>query len=292
MQWTDPSRSRTREQLEVLGRAIDELGGRYIAAEDVGATTTDMDGIAAFTAWVTGVSESLGGSGDPSPVTAFGVRAGMLAAARERWGTDALADRHVVIQGVGKVGSALARLLVAEGARVSISDLDAARVVALVDELGVTAVAPDAVLSTECESVAPWAFRGAVSRSTIDALRCEVICGAANNQLASDEMDDALAARGILYAPDFVVNAGGILNIAEEFVGYSRDRALAATEDIETTTTRVFELGREWSLAPGHAAVRMARERIQREPFGSGRWEPGDPAYWTDGQPLTQLRPS
>ena len=203
-----------------------------------------------------------------------------------------MADRYVVIQGAGKVGSALARLLVADGARVAISDVDAVRVGALSDELGVAALDPDGVLSTECEVLAPCALGGAVSPSTIDAFRCEVICGAANNQLASDEMDDALAARDILYAPDFVVNAGGILNIAGEFVGYSRERALAATAGIEATTTRVFELGRDWSVAPGRAAVRMARERIQREPFGSGRWEPGDPTNWTHGEPLAHLRPT
>lgn len=291
VQWTDPTRPRTPEQLAVLGHAIDELGGRYLAAEDVGATTADMDGIAAVTPWVTGVSESLGGSGDPSPTTAFGVWAGMRAAAQERWGSTTLADRHVVIQGAGKVGSGLARSLLADGARVSVSDVDLARVSALVAELGVAVVAPEDAVIAECDILAPCALGEVVNPSTVGSLRCEIICGGANNQLASDDMDDALAARGILYAPDFVVNAGGILNIAEEFVGYSHDRALAATARIEDTTARVFALGREWSLPPGRAAERMARERIEREPFGRGRWEPGDPAPWTDGRPMTGVRP-
>jgi Glutamate dehydrogenase/leucine dehydrogenase len=292
VQWDDPSRPRTPDQLRVLGRAIHELGGRYIAAEDVGATTADMDGIAAVTPWVTGVSESLGGSGDPSPVTARGVLAGMRAAARERWNTDSLAGRHVVIQGAGKVGSALARLLVVDGARVSVGDVDPRRVRELVDALGIVGLEADGVVGAECDVFAPCALGDVVSESTVESLHCEIVCGGANNQLASDAMDDALAARGILYAPDFVVNAGGILNIAEEFVGYSHVRALAATARIEATTARVFELGRKWKTAPGQAAVRMGRERIEREPFGSGRWEPGDPAAWTNGEPLTRLRPS
>ena len=291
VQWDDPDDPRVPDQLEVLGRAIDELGGRYLAAEDVGATTADMDGIAAVTPWVTGVSESKGGSGDPSPITAFGVWAGMRAAAQERWGTTVLRDRHVVIQGAGKVGSALARSLRADGARVSVSDLDDARVRALVDELGVEPVLPEDTLTVECDVLAPCALGGVVNEATLDTLRCEIICGGANNQLETEAMDDALAAQGILYAPDFVVNAGGILNIAEEFVGYSRDRAIASTARIEETAARVFALGREWSLPPGRAAVRMAWERIEQEPFGSGRWMPGDPAAWTYGRPLTAVRP-
>ena len=291
VQWTDPALPRSPEQLAALGRAIDELGGRYIGAEDVGATTADMDGIAAWTPWVTGGSESLGGSGDPSPVTAFGVLAGMRAAARERWGVNSLDGRQVVIQGAGKVGSGLARLLVAAGARVSIGDVDAQRVRDLAAEIGVVALDPDHVLGAECDVMAPCALGGFVNPESIDGLRCEVLCGGANNQLASEAMDDALAARGVLYAPDFVVNAGGILNIAEEFTGYSRERALAAAAGIESTTARVFALAREWSLPPGRAALRMARDRIEREPFGSGRWEPGDPAAWTGGAPLRRLRP-
>ena len=291
VQWTDPALPRSPEQLAALGRAIDELGGRYIGAEDVGATTADMDGIAAWTPWVTGGSESLGGSGDPSPVTAFGVLAGMRAAARERWGVSSLDGRQVVIQGAGKVGSGLARLLVGAGARVSVGDVDEQRVRDLAAEIGVVALDPDHVLGAECDVMAPCALGGFVNPDSIDGLRCEVLCGGANNQLASEAMDDALAARGVLYAPDFVVNAGGILNIAEEFTGYSRERALAAATGIESTTARVFALAREWSLPPGRAALRMARDRIEREPFGSGRWEPGDPAAWTGGAPLRRLRP-
>jgi glutamate dehydrogenase/leucine dehydrogenase len=283
--------ARSPDFLRALGRAIHELGGRYLAAEDVGATTADMDGIAAVTPWVTGVSESAGGSGDPSPVTAFGVLCAMRAAAQERWGDVSLRDRHVVVQGVGKVGAALSALLVREGATVAVADVDEARVRELVRTLGVDAIPVADVVCEQCDVLAPCALGGVVSPETVELLRCEVICGGANNQLATDEMDAALVARGILYAPDFVVNAGGILNIAEEFSGYSRERALASTARIEATTARVFAAAREQGVSPRRAAEALARARIEEEAVPGGRWEPGDPAAWTGGQPLTRLRP-
>jgi leucine dehydrogenase len=291
VRWEDPHRSRGPELLAALGRAIHELGGRYLAAEDVGATTADMDGIAAVTPWVTGVSESDGGSGDPSPVTAVGVHGAMRAAATARWGDPSLRDRHVVVQGAGHVGAALAQLLVRDGATVAVADVDEGRVRELVRTIGVDAVPVDDAVTEPCDVLAPCALGAVVNEKTIDALHCEIVCGGANNQLESDAMDDALAERGILYAPDFVANAGGILNLAEEFHGYSRERALAATERIETTTASVFLAAREWGIAPGRAAQRLARERIAAEALPGGRWEPGDPAAWTEGQPLTRLRP-
>jgi glutamate dehydrogenase/leucine dehydrogenase len=160
-----------------------------------------------------------------------------------------------------------------------------------VAERGVEPVPVDDVLATPADVVAPCALGGVLTRASADALACEIVCGGANNQLATVEIDDALAARGVLYAPDFVANAGGILNIAEEFVGYSRPRALEAARGIEATMTGVFAAARTWGVAPGRAADRIARERIAHEPFGSGRWEPGDPTAWTDGAPLRSLRP-
>ena len=137
----------------------------------------------------------------------------------------------------------------------------------------------------------PSALGGVVDEETVDRLRCEIVCGGANNQLASAEMDDALAVRGILYAPDFVANAGGILNIAEEFTGYSRERALASTGRIGERMTEVFAESRRGGIAPGRAAERLARRRLEAEALPNGRWQPGDPAAWTNGQPLTRLRP-
>lgn len=289
--WDNDRPVRSPDFLRALGRGIHELGGRYLAAEDVGATTADMDGIAAVTPWVTGVSESAGGSGDPSPITAYGLLCAMRAAAQERWGDPSLRDRHVVVQGAGKVGSALSALLVREGATVAVADVDEARVRELVRTVGVDAIPVADALSEPCHVLAPCALGGVVSEQTIDELHCEVICGGANNQLATEEMDDALVSRGILYAPDFVVNAGGILNIAEEFAGYSRERALASTARIEATTARVFAAAREQGIPPGRAAEALARTRLETEALPGGRWEPGDPAAWTAGQPLTRLRP-
>jgi glutamate dehydrogenase/leucine dehydrogenase len=289
--WEDPRQARSPQLLRALGRAIHELGGRYLAAEDVGATTADMDGIAAVTPWVTGVSVSAGGSGDPSPVTAFGLHRGMRAAAHARWGDPSLRERHVVVQGAGKVGAALAELLVSDGATVAVADIDDVRVRELVRTVGVDAIPVADALAEPCDVLAPCALGGVVTPETIDSLRCEIICGGANNQLGSEEMDDELAARGILYVPDFVVNAGGILNIAEELTGYSRERALEATARIEATVARVLSLAKDWGVAPGRAAVRMARGRIADEARPGGRWEPGDPAAWTNGLPLTRLRP-
>jgi leucine dehydrogenase len=156
---------------------------------------------------------------------------------------------------------------------------------------GAEVAAPDEILGLECDVLAPCALGGVLNESTVPLLRCRAVCGAANNQLADDHVDELLHARGVLYGPDFVANAGGIINIAEEFTGYSRDRALARAEAIEDTMTRVLERARAVGRGPGGVAEDMARERIARE--GSRkRWHPGDPAAWTNGQPLTHLRPT
>jgi leucine dehydrogenase len=287
--WDDPNERRDDAFLRALGQAIDELGGRYIAAEDVGATPHDMNGIARETPWVTGVDEP-GGSGDPSPVTAIGVFAAMRATLRELGDEPTLSGRRVVVQGAGHVGAHLVQLLVAAGASVGVADVSADRVDALRQAHGIDALPVEAALETACDILAPCAVGPVLNGDTVPRLRCRAIVGAANNQLADLTIDDALAARGILYAPDFVANAGGIINLAEEFVGYDRDRALARTEEIEATMTAVFALARELGIPPGRAANKMARRRIADEGAGR-RWRPGDPAAWTGGKPLRTLRP-
>jgi len=267
--WDDSHASRPDAFLSSLGRCIDALGGRYLAAEDVGATQRDMDGIAAETAWVTGVDPARGGSGDPSPVTAFGVLAGMRAA----YGSH-LAGARVVVQGAGHVGACLARLLVDAGARVSISDVDGAKAAAVgVDVLGV-----DEVLTTECDVLAPCALGGVLTRASVGALRCAVVCGAANNQLADEDAAVALAERGIVYAPDYVVNAGGIINIAHEWApgGYSSERAYAQTAGIEDTTRSVLTLARVEGITTAAAADELARRRLATE--GRAPYRPGEPS--------------
>jgi len=290
VQWDDATAARPAALLDALGRAIDALGGRYLAAEDVGATTADMDALARVTPWVTGVDERAGGSGDPSPVTAFGVMCAMRAALAALDGDRSLRGRTVTVVGVGHVGAPLVELLLDEGATVTVSDVFPDRVAALAARLPVAVVEPDAALAVRCDVLSPCALGGVFDHDSVPRLQCRAIVGAANNQLAADEVADRIAARDILYVPDFVASAGGIINIAEEFVGYDRTRALERTAGIEATTARVLRVATERGIPPARAAERLARARIADEGTGH-RWEPGDPAAWTNGAPLTRLRP-
>jgi leucine dehydrogenase len=285
----DPDAPRGDALLRAMGRAIGDLGGRYIAAEDVGATPHDMDVIASETPWVTGL-DGPGGSGDPSPMTAYGVVRAMGAVLEELDGDASLEGKRVVVDGVGHVGTHLARLVADAGARVGVADVNGDRVDALVREIGAEDVPVERVLEEECDVLAPCALGAALNEKSIPRLQCRAVCGAANNQLADPADDDALAARGILYAPDFVVNAGGIINLAEEFVGYDREDARRRTANVADTVRRVFEIARDEGVPPGRAAEQLARRRIAEEGAGR-RFRPGDPAAWTNGRPLRTLRP-
>ncbi len=264
--WDDPHKARSEAFLRALGRCIDALGGRYLAAEDVGASPRDMDGIARETAWVTGVDPERGGSGDPSPVTALGV----LYAMRATVDTSTLAGRMVVIQGAGHVGTCLARLLVDEGAHVAIADVDPAKA----EAVGVRVVAPDEVLTIECDVLAPCALGGVITTDVVARLRAPAICGGANNQLADPAVGDALAERGIVFAPDYVVNAGGIINIAREW------NEVVDVETVGDTTRRVLELSRSERITPARAADELARRRIAEE--GKPPYRPGQPSVMRD----------
>ncbi len=286
----DPARPRTEALLRALGRAIDELGGRYIAAEDVGATEEDMRLLALETPWVTGVPVSQGGSGDPSPTTALGVLHGMRAACARAFGTPELLGRTVVIQGAGHVGSHLARLLVEARASVAVADVDAASAARLEEQLGIGVLPPAEALTAECDVLAPCALGGVLGPDSIAGLRCRVIAGAANNQLLSTADCAALEARGIVFAPDFVINAGGIINIAQEFTGYDRERAERATRLIEQTTERIFALADATGRTSAEAAVDYARDRIEQVGGLRRRYRPGMPAAWAPGEPLRGWR--
>ena len=264
--WGDPATLRSEALIRAYARFVDGLAGRYLTAEDVGTTQADMDLIRRETPYVTGVSPSLGGSGDPSPATAWGVLWAMRAAADLRWGDADLAGRHVVVSGVGKVGSALVGHLVAEGARVTVADVRAEAVRAVVDAHGADRVAVvDAgdAHTVECDVFAPCALGAILSDRTIPELRCVVVAGSANTQLATDTDDDRLAARDILYVPDYVANAGGVINIAEEPAGYDRDRAWHRITGIADTVRQVIELGRREGITPAEAADRYAEQRIE-----------------------------
>lgn len=256
----DPKRDKTPALLRAYGRVVEGLNGRYITTADVGSTMADMDVISETTRWVTGTSR---GSGDPSPVTSLGVWHGLRAVAEELFGEPSLAGRHVVVQGVGKVGGGLARLLADEGAQLTISDIDAAQAAAVAKDTGAEVVRPDEALQTPCDVLAPCALGPVITDATLGSFKCRAIAGAANNQLASTGLADALADAGILYAPDYVINAGGLINVEDELHGYDRERAHAKTAAIAGTLRRVFATARAERITTAAAADRIAEERIR-----------------------------
>jgi leucine dehydrogenase len=261
----DAKQDKSEALLRCFGRYVESLGGLYITAEDVGTDMDDMEQIRHETRWVTGVSPENGGGGDPSPVTAFGVLQGMKAAAHWRFGSDALAGRTVAVQGLGSVGYHLAAYLKEEGAKIFGADIDAEVNARAHGELGVEIVPAGEILAVECDVLAPCALGAVINDQTLPALRCQVVAGGANNQLADDEVHgQALQDRGILYAPDFVINAGGLINVYNELVGYNRETALRLTRGIYRNMMRVFEIARAEAISTIAAAHRVAEERISR----------------------------
>jgi leucine dehydrogenase len=259
----DPKRDKSERLFRAYGRFIDSLGGRYITAEDVGTAREDMDTVRRETRWVTGVSKKLGGSGDPSPVTAYGVFQGLRACAEEALRTSSLEGVHVVVSGVGKVGYHLVKHLTEAGARVTVADVDVDAVGRAVNNFGVDTVEPDKAHAVGCDIFSPCALGGSIRDDTIPELKCKVVAGAANNQLELPEHAEALAELGILYAPDFVINAGGLINVADELIGYDRDRAMGKVEGIYRTLREVFRRARLEGTSPALAATRLAEDRIR-----------------------------
>ena len=258
----DPRHVRSDALIRAYADCVDGLAGRYLTAEDVGTTQADIDLIHGRTPHVTGTSEVLGGSGDPSPATAWGVLCALGTVGARAWGTSSLRGRHVVVAGVGKVGAALVGHLTEAGARVTVADPDAAAVEAAVVLHGVEVVAPEAAHAIPCDVFAPCALGGVLSERTIPELRCTVVCGSANNQLAMPSDGRRMADRGVLYAPDYVVNAGGVINIAEERPHYDRSRAWQRIAGIADTLETVFELADEQDCTPPEAADRIAEARL------------------------------
>lgn len=259
----DPQVLRSEALLRAYARFVDGLAGRYITAEDVGTTQADMDLVRRETRYVTGVSESLGGSGDPSPATAWGVWAAMQTVGERLWGSADFGGRHVVVSGIGKVGRALVGHLADAGATVTVADIDPAAVHWAVTAHGAREVAPDKAHAVPCDVFAPCALGGVLHPGTIPELRCAAVCGSANNQLQDDADGQRLADRNVLYAPDFVVNAGGVINIAEEPAGYDHDRAWHRIAGIAGTLHRVLDRADADHLTPADAADQLAIERIE-----------------------------
>ncbi len=260
----DPRRDKSEQLLRAYGRFVSSLGGRYVTACDVGTYVCDMDVVARECRWVTGRSEAEGGAGDSSVLTALGVFQGMRAGAQVRWGEPTLAGRTVGVAGVGKVGRHLVPLLLADGARVVVTDVDDAAVTRLlVTHPGVTAVASTAELvAAPLDVYSPCALGGALTEAVVDGLRASLVCGGANNQLATPLVADRLATRDILYCPDFCVNAGGVIQVADELGGFSFERARARTEKIFDTTLGVLQAAQRDGGTTEAAAQRAARERI------------------------------
>lgn len=256
---------KTPRLFEAMGRFVDDFGGKYITAEDVGVGISDLVSVRRSTRWVTGLSREDGGSGNPSPYTALGCFEGIKASAIEAFGSDRLDGKVVSIQGPGNVGFPLAEMLVKEGARIVVSDVNPDNVDRAVRELGARAVPPTSIYDEACDIFAPCALGGILNDETIPRLKCKVIAGAANNQLL-DEIRHAqmLRERGILYAPDYVINAGGIINVAMELEpgGYDEAKAVAKIRNIFEALASVYETARERKITTHAAAQEVAEANL------------------------------
>jgi leucine dehydrogenase len=256
----DPRTTRREAIFRAHGRFIESLGGRYITAEDVGTSVTDMDYVHMETKHVCGLP---GTSGDPSPVTAFGTYRGIKAAAKARFDSDSLRGRTVAVQGLGHVGYHLCSHLAHEGASLIVADIDAARVAPIVEEFGATSVAPAEIYGVEADIFAPCALGAAIDDDTIPRLKVAIVAGAANNVLAEPRHGELLHQRGILYAPDYVINAGGMINVYGELKGWSREQAMRKAGEIYNTLLRLFELSAEEGIPTYRAADRIAERRVE-----------------------------
>jgi len=254
---------KSEAMFRAFGRYVQSLSGRYITAEDVNTTVADMDFIHMETDYVTGVSPAFGSSGNPSPVTAYGVYRGMKAAAKWKFGSDSLAGKTVAVQGVGNVAYNLCRHLHEEGAHLVVTDINEEALKRAETDFGATVVKPDEIYAVDCDIFAPCALGAVINDKTIPMLKAQIVAGAANNQLAEDRHGDMLEERGILYAPDFVINAGGVINVADELEGYNRERAMKKVELIYDNMQRVFEIAERDGVPTHVAAEKMAEERIQ-----------------------------
>lgn len=259
----DARTQKTEAMMEAFGRFVNSLSGRYITAEDVGISTSDMVAVHRQTNHVTGIPIEMGGSGDPSPVTAYGVFMGMKAAAAFHWNNDDLNGKRVLVQGVGHVGETLVKHLTEAGAEVLVSDIYEDRLAHIHATYGSHIVNVSEVYSTEMDIYAPCALGATLNDQTIPELKCAIVAGAANNQLANEmRHGQMLKDRGITYAPDFLINAGGLINVYSEIARYDRSESLRRTEQIRQTTLQVLEKSAQEQITPHQAALRKAEERI------------------------------
>jgi leucine dehydrogenase len=261
----DAKTQKTPELMRRFGEFIHSLSGKYITAEDVGMETIDMDIVREVTPYVTGISEDKGGAGNPSPITAYGVFMGMKAAAHYKFGSDILEDKKILVQGIGHVGESLVENLVNEGANVIINDITEERLQEVSHKYGVSVYRGNDIYSEEIDIYAPCALGATVNDKTVNKIKAQVIAGAANNQLANEEKHGhILQERGIVYAPDFLINAGGIINVYAELEGYDKQEIIRKTENIYNTTLEILENANANDITTNQAALNIAMSRIKK----------------------------
>ncbi|HEY4349616.1 MAG TPA: Glu/Leu/Phe/Val dehydrogenase dimerization domain-containing protein [Paraburkholderia sp.] len=258
----DPAKDKSEALFRAFGRYVNSLNGRYITAEDVGIDVNDMEWVFRETEFVTGVHQVHGGSGDPSPFTAYGTLQGLMAALNHKFGNEDVGKYSYAVQGAGHVGLEFIKLLREQNAKVFVTDINKALVQRAVDEYGCTAVGIDEIYDVDADVYSPCALGGTISTETLPRLKCKIVCGAANNQLANDAMGVEIEKRGILYAPDYAVNAGGVMNVSLEIDGYNRERAMRMMRTIYYNVGRIFEIAHRDGIPTYKAADRMAEERI------------------------------
>ena len=261
----DAKTQKTEAFMRRFGRFVDSLGGRYVTAEDVNIRTADMEFIALETEYVTGLPEIMGGGGDPSPVTAYSTYLGMKAAAKKAWGSDSLEGKKVLVQGVGQVGAYLVERLHKENAKVFVSDISNERLAYVSKTFGAEVVVADKMIDLDIDIYAPCALGATLNDDSINRLKCKVVAGAANNQLADEKKHgQMLLDRGIIYAPDFLINSGGLINVAAEFEGnYQRERAYQKAERVYGICTSILEVAEREKITTHQAAMNLALKRIE-----------------------------
>ncbi|MFT5231912.1 MAG: leucine dehydrogenase [Planctomycetota bacterium] len=260
----DSKTQKTPELMLKFGEFVHSLGGRYITAEDVGMATSDMDLVRTVTPYVTGISEEKGGAGNPSPITAYGVFMGMKAAAKYKFGSDLLEDKVVYVEGIGNVGESLVEHLTNEGAKVVIADINQSRLEEVRDRYSVEIYRGKDLHEEQMDIYAPCALGATINDTSINKLKAKIIAGAANNQLENEiSHGKMLQAKGIAYAPDFLINAGGIINVYAELENYGKQEIIRKTENIYNTTLEIFSKADSLGLTTHQAAMAIARSRIK-----------------------------
>jgi leucine dehydrogenase len=259
----DAKTIKTEALMRKFGRFVENLHGKYITAEDVNTTTKDMEYVNMETEHVVGLPESMGGGGDPSPVTAYGTYMGMKASAQHVWGSDSLSGKKIAVQGIGKVGGHLIERLHAEGAQLFISDINEEILKHYAKSLGATVVKGDEIYGLDVDIFAPCALGAVLNTTNIGKLKCKVVAGAANNQLEDENVHGPmLVEKGIAYAPDFLINAGGLINVYQEHIGYNRETAMRSTEHIYDVTLNIYREAASKKIHTQRAAIELAEKRI------------------------------